>query len=138
MLSITEMRLHECNLHFDCWQRDKLSITTTAAREVEELKKRREEMERRRSEMKRIMRARESSSSSTSEESEMDEARIRIKVEYPSSGVDSMLEVLKCLKQTSSNIRLINSSFSPQQFSAALGIQTKVGFKCLIYEAKCT
>ncbi|KAK1379900.1 transcription factor bHLH92 [Heracleum sosnowskyi] len=104
-------------------KRDKLSITTTAAREVEELKKRREELKRHKTELNKMLGARETSS----EGSEMEEAKIRINVARPSSGVDSMLEVLKCLKQTSSNIRLIQSKFLPQQFSAILGIETKVG-----------
>lgn len=63
---------------------------------------------------------------SNSEGLEMEEAKIRINVAYPSSGIDSILEVLKCLKQTKSNIRLIQSKFLPQQFSAVLGIETKV------------
>lgn len=104
---------------FDWWQRDKHSIILTAAQKLEELKKRREELERQKNKM---LGARES----TSEGSEMEEAKIRINVARPSSGIDSMLEVLKCLKQTNSNIRLIQSKFLPQQFSAVLGIETKV------------
>ncbi|XP_017221683.2 transcription factor bHLH92 [Daucus carota subsp. sativus] len=102
---------------------DKLSITVTAAREVEGLKKRREELKRHNSEMNKMLRAREGSSD---QGSEMEEAKIRINVEHPSSGIDSMLEVLKCLKQTDSSTRLVQSQFLPQQFSAVLGVETKV------------
>lgn len=82
-------------------------------------------MERHKSEMNKVLAARESCGKG----SEMEEANIRINVAYPSSGVDSMLEILKCVKHTSSNIRLIQSKFLPQQFSAVLGIETKVGLE---------
>ncbi|KAL8104993.1 hypothetical protein AgCh_028961 [Apium graveolens] len=71
-------------------KRDKLSITITAAREIKELKKRREELERHKSEMDEVLGARESSGKGSSE---MEEAKIRINVAHPSSGIDSMLEV---------------------------------------------
>ncbi|KAK1379902.1 Transcription factor bHLH92 like [Heracleum sosnowskyi] len=115
------MRLH--SLLPSGTKRDKHSIILTAVQEVEQLKKWRQELERQKSAMNKMLGARESSS----EGSEMEEAKIRINVARPSSAVDSMLEVLKCLKQTGSNIRLIQSRFLPQQFSAVLGIETKVG-----------
>lgn len=87
------------------------------------MKKRREELKRHNSEMNKMLRAREGSSD---QGSEMEEAKIRINVEHPSSGIDSMLEVLKCLKQTDSSTRLVQSQFLPQQFSAVLGVETKV------------
>ncbi|KAL1806466.1 hypothetical protein ACET3Z_029534 [Daucus carota] len=103
-------------------KRDKHSIILTAAQEVEELKKCREELRRQQNEMLGAIEG-----SRGEEESEMEQAKIRIDVARPSSGVDSMLEVLKCLKHTDSNVRLIQSKFLPQQFSAVLGIETKVG-----------
>ena len=106
---------------YKCWQRDKHSIILTAAQEVEELKKCREELRRQQNEMLGAIEG-----SRGEEESEMEQAKIRIDVARPSSGVDSMLEVLKCLKHTDSNVRLIQSKFLPQQFSAVLGIETKV------------
>ncbi|KAL8104994.1 transcription factor bHLH92-like [Apium graveolens] len=116
------MRLH--SLLPSGTKRDKHSIMLAAVEKVEELKRCREELERQKREMNKMLGARESSSR---EGSEMEEAKIRINVAYPSSGIDSMLEVLKCLKKTSSNIRLVQSKFLPQQFSAVLGIETKVG-----------
>ena len=86
------------------------------------MKKQREELKRHNSEMNKMLRARESSS----EGSEMEEAKIRINVEHPSSGIDSMLEVLKCLKQTGSSTRIVQSKFLPQQFSAVLGVLQKI------------
>lgn len=87
------------------------------------MKKYREELKRQQYKINEMLEARES----RGEGSEiLEEAKIRINVARPSSGVDSMLEVLKCLKHTHSNIRLIQSKFLPQQFSAVLGIQTKV------------
>lgn len=102
-------------------QSDKNSIITTAAKKVEELKRFKEELERQNSEIERVLGARKS-------EEMVEQAKIMVRVAYPSSGVDSMLEVLKCLKQTSSKTTAFQSKFSAQEFSAVLGIETKVRY----------
>lgn len=52
--------------------------------------------------------------------------KINLKVENPTSGVDSMAEVLKFLKQNRLQTTSIQSVFSPELFQAQLQIQTKV------------
>lgn len=102
-------------------QSDKNSIITTAAKKVEELRRFKEELERQNSEIERVLGARKS-------EEMVEQAKIMVRVAYPSSGVDSMLEALKCLKQTSSKTTAFRSKFSAQEFSAVLGIETKVRY----------
>lgn len=99
-----------------------------AAKKVEELQNYKEELERQNNEMEKILAARES-------EQQVEQAQINIRVAYPSSGVDSMLEVLKCLKQTGSKTRAIQSNFSTQELSAVLWIETKVDGTSLFFHS---
>lgn len=52
--------------------------------------------------------------------------KIRVNVDNPTSGVDSMLEVLKCLKDSGSSTRSIQAEFSDQKLTAVLDIETQV------------
>lgn len=49
-----------------------------------------------------------------------------LRVPHPKSGIESMLETLKCLKHQGADTISIKSTFSPHQLFAALEIQTKV------------
>lgn len=53
-------------------------------------------------------------------------AKINVKVNNPTSGVDSMVEVLKFMKQRVLKVSNIQSVFSPEVFSAQMELQTKV------------
>ncbi|KAL9410765.1 hypothetical protein AB3S75_044525 [Citrus x aurantiifolia] len=53
--------------------------------------------------------------------------KIRVNVDYPTSGVDSMREVLKCLKDLGSSTRSIQAEFSDQKLKAVLDIETQMG-----------
>nr|XP_028947788.1 transcription factor bHLH92 isoform X2 [Malus domestica] len=51
--------------------------------------------------------------------------KIRLKVANPTSGIDSTLEVLKCLQHLGLKARNIRSNFSLEEFSAELEIESK-------------
>ncbi|XP_052189715.1 transcription factor bHLH92 [Diospyros lotus] len=102
-------------------KRDKRSIVEAAATEVEELQRCKEELERRKEEMERkLLLAR------TEQPREMEGAKIRIRVGNPFSGTDSMVEVLKCLRNMGTKTRAIQSQFSPQELSAVLHIESEM------------
>lgn len=54
--------------------------------------------------------------------------KIKLKVANPTSGVDSMVEVLNCLKKLGLKATNIHSVFSSEEFSAELEIETMVNF----------
>lgn len=91
-----------------------------AAKEIKELQSSKEHLERQNNEIvKKLLVARES-------KQEMEQAQINIRVSYPLSGLDSMLEVLKCLKQTATKTTAIQSNLSTQELSAVFKIETQV------------
>ncbi|KAL7105393.1 hypothetical protein ACP275_07G041700 [Erythranthe tilingii] len=99
---------------------DKKSILEMAVKEIEEMKKCKEVLEGQNREMGIILGATEKA------REEVEKAEIKLRVAYPASGVDSMFEVLKCLKETGSNATSIVSNFSDHEFSAALVVETKI------------
>ncbi|GMY27244.1 transcription factor bHLH92 [Fagus crenata] len=97
---------------------DKNSIVQMAAKKIEELQKCREELQRRNFEIEKNLVAMEGK--------RVGGAKIKLKVANPTSGVDSMVEVLRCLKCLGLNTRTIRSSFTAQEFSAELEIETEI------------
>ncbi|KAJ9700559.1 hypothetical protein PVL29_006051 [Vitis rotundifolia] len=93
---------------------DKNSIIEMANHEIQKLQSSKEELKRRNQELKAKLR----------EEEMM--LNIGLRVGNPSSGIDSMEEVLKCLKNMDLKTTAIHSQFSPQQLSAVVKIQTQV------------
>lgn len=53
-------------------------------------------------------------------------SKLRLRVANPISGVDSMLEVLKCLQSLGLKTRNIQSSFSAHEFSVEIEFENKV------------
>ncbi|KAE8698265.1 40S ribosomal protein S15-like isoform 1 [Hibiscus syriacus] len=53
--------------------------------------------------------------------------RIKVKIEDPTSGIDSMLEALKCLKAMDSKPTMIHSMFTHQQFLAVMEFESQMG-----------
>lgn len=104
--------------HFLYLQGDKNSIIRMAAKKIEELQRCAEEMRRRNLQVQ--------ASLASAEGERVGGAKIRLRVAEPASGVDSMLEVLKCLKAMGLKTRTIRSNFSAQEFSAELEIETEV------------
>ncbi|XP_034685156.1 transcription factor bHLH92 isoform X2 [Vitis riparia] len=94
---------------------DKNSIIEMAKHEIQKLQSSKEELKRRNQELNAKLR-----------EGTM-VLNIGLKVGNPSSGIDSMEEVLKCLKNMDLKTTSIQSQFSPQQISAAVKIQTQNG-----------
>ncbi|KAF7150970.1 hypothetical protein RHSIM_Rhsim02G0032900 [Rhododendron simsii] len=90
---------------------DKNSIIQEAAKEVKELQRHREELDRRNREIEGILAERERGKKNEG-------AKIKLRVANPTSGVDSMVEVLKCLKNMGSKTGAVQSNFSAQEFSA--------------------
>ncbi|KAK4361582.1 hypothetical protein RND71_020534 [Anisodus tanguticus] len=98
---------------------EKNAIVQTAVRRIEELKKYKENLKKRNNELHMIL--------AEGEKEEFEKAKIKAKVSYPISGVDSMLEVLKCLKNCGTKANAIQSNFSQQEFSTMIEIETKSG-----------
>ncbi|KAL0348948.1 UNVERIFIED_CONTAM: hypothetical protein Sangu_1122600 [Sesamum angustifolium] len=97
---------------------DKKSILEMAAKEIEELQKYKQELK---------WQNRDGDGLGCKEiGTAVEKAEIKLKVDYPASGVHSMLEVLRCLKNTGSTATAIQSSFSDHEFDAVLEIETKI------------
>ena len=56
----------------------------------------------------------------------VESTKIRIKVANPTSGVDPMIDVLKCLKSLGTKTRSIQSQFSDQELVAVMEIESEV------------
>ena len=114
VLDLESNNLRTFSVDLPLLQGDKNSIIEMAAHEIKKLQSSREELKRRNLELK-----------SKSMEQAM-VFNIGLRVGNPSSGIDSMVEVLKCLKNMDLKTTAIRSEFSPQQFSAVLKMQTQV------------
>lgn len=99
-------------------QSDKNSIIQMAATKIQVLQKCKEELQRQNLEAEKNLTAVEGE--------RVGGAKIKLKVANPTSGVDSMVEVLKCLKHLGLETRTIRSNFTAQEFSAELEIETEV------------
>ncbi|CAN4091194.1 unnamed protein product [Withania somnifera] len=97
---------------------EKNAIVQTAARRIEELQKYKENLKKRNDEVEMMILAKEE---------DFEKAKLKAKVSYPICGVDSMLEVLKCLKNCGTKANSIQSNFSLQEFSTMIEIETKSG-----------
>jgi len=89
-----------------------------AAKKIQELEMYKEMLKRRNDEIEERLAA----SGITNVES----TKIRIEVANPTSGVDPMIDVLKCLKSLGTKTRSIQSQFSDQELVAVMEIETKV------------
>ncbi|KAK8507279.1 hypothetical protein V6N13_070065 [Hibiscus sabdariffa] len=94
---------------------DKNSIVQMAAKRVQELEWLKKDLERRKQELQQ------------QQQQPNEENRIRVTIENPTSGIDSMLEALKCLKALDSKPTMIQSFFTNQQFLAVMEFQTQLG-----------
>lgn len=109
-------------------QSDKNSIVQTAKKTIEDLERLKEELQRKNRELEMIMMVNGTNNNNNNGGDDQSWNEIKLRVAFPSSsGIDSFLEVMKCLKSTGSIAKVIHSSFSIQEFSALLHIKTKVG-----------
>ncbi|GMN53505.1 hypothetical protein TIFTF001_022642 [Ficus carica] len=103
---------------------DKNSIVEAAASKIQLLQRCEERLRRRKVELEAVLARNE-------KEMTMIKAgggtNIKVKVAHPTSGVDSMVEVLNCLKRLGLKARTIRSVFSKEEFSAELELESKVG-----------
>ncbi|KAG2728063.1 hypothetical protein I3843_01G183000 [Carya illinoinensis] len=97
---------------------DKKSIIQMASKEIQELNGFVEELKRKNLEV-------EASLASVNGD-RPGVAKIRLSVPNRASGIDSMVEVLKCVKTLGLETRTIRSNFSAQEFSTELEIETEV------------
>ncbi|XP_022722366.1 transcription factor bHLH92-like isoform X2 [Durio zibethinus] len=99
---------------------DKNSIVQTAIKRVQELEWLKKDLEGRNNELQATLAA-------MNENQHTEGTKIRVRIVNPKSGIDSMLAVLKCLKQLGSKPRMIQSKFTNQEFLAVIDIETEMG-----------
>lgn len=99
-------------------QADKNTIVQTAASQVLELQCLKAELQSRNVEL-------EARLAKKAERAEG--AKINVKVVHPSSAMDSMVEVLKCLRNMEVKAKSIRSVISAEEFSAMVEIESEVG-----------
>lgn len=99
-------------------QKDKNSIMQMAEKRIQELETYKRILERRNGEIEEKL----AGSGIVNVES----TKIRIEVANPTSGVDPMVDVLKCLKSLGAKTRSIQSQISDQQLVAVMDIETEV------------
>ncbi|KAK3414894.1 hypothetical protein EUGRSUZ_H00196 [Eucalyptus grandis] len=98
---------------------DKNSIVQTACMRIKELVKYKQELERQNGELK----------SGLNEKSGGDKAegtKIRVKIANPTSGIDSMLEVLKCLDNMGLKATAIQTQCSADQLFAVIEVENEI------------
>ncbi|GLT42212.1 hypothetical protein SLA2020_162260 [Shorea laevis] len=98
---------------------DKNSIVKTAMRTIQELQEQKEALQRRNHELEANLVARN--------EKDGGGTKIRVKVDNPTSGIDSMVEVLRFLKKMNAKPRTIQSKFTGQELITIVEIESKVG-----------
>ncbi|CAM8918220.1 unnamed protein product [Rhodiola kirilowii] len=96
---------------------DKISIITAAATEIMRTRRTLEDLRRRNMELKKKLDAKGKGGVMSI---------VKIRVGNPVSGIDSMVEVLHCLKGSGSDIRRIQAHFSEQELSAELDVDSRI------------
>lgn len=103
-------------------QNEKNSIVQAASTEIQDLQRRKEELQRRNRDL-------EAGLGVVGEEDNdmvMGGTKIKIRIGNPASGIESMLQVLGCLDSLGLEMASVRSSFSTEEFSAAVEIQEEV------------
>lgn len=96
-------------------QNDKNSIVQMAAQQLQQLQGVKEDLERQHEELRTRV-----------EEEERGLSKVKIRVANPSSPIDSIVEVLKCLTRMNLRAKVIGSEFTDGEFSAMFEIESKV------------
>lgn len=102
------------------FQNDKNSIVEKAVDEIRKLEELKKELERRMN----VLEAK----SATDDVDEVSGTKVRFNLQEPLSGIDSMIEVLQCLKTMGTKLKTVQANFSPQEFSATMNIDTQVHY----------
>lgn len=99
-------------------KKDKNSVMLMAAKKIQELEMCKEMLKGRNDEIEERLAA--------SGIRNVESTKIRIKVANPTSGVDPMIDVLKCLKSLGTKTRSIQSQFSDQELVAVMEIESEI------------
>ncbi|KAJ1431599.1 Myc-type, basic helix-loop-helix [Sesbania bispinosa] len=98
---------------------DNNSVVQMAAKEIQRLQGCKEELQRKNCVLEANLEAVKSN--------KIGGSRVQyLRVPYPTSGIDSIIETLKCLKGLGVDTRRIKSKFSPQELFAVLEIETEI------------
>lgn len=98
-------------------QSNKNSIVEKAVDQIRKLEGLKKELERRMN----VLEAK-----SARDHDEMNGTKVRFNIQEPLSGIDSIVEVLQCLKSMGTNLNTVQANFSPHEFSATMNIETQV------------
>ncbi|XP_015887823.3 transcription factor bHLH92 [Ziziphus jujuba] len=98
---------------------DKNSIVHVATMKVKQLQRYKEELMRQNMELEQVLELKEKEKAKGT--------MINVMVNNPTSGIDSMVEALKFMKQNRLEVTNIQSVFSPEVFSAQMEVQTEIG-----------
>lgn len=102
-------------------QNDKNSIVQAASTEIWGLQRCKEELERRNRDLRASL-----GITGPEDNDVTGGSKIKVRVGNPTSGIDSMMEVLGCLDGLGLKMTSLRSSFSTEEFSAVLEIQEEV------------
>ncbi|XP_010442004.1 PREDICTED: transcription factor bHLH92 [Camelina sativa] len=97
---------------------DKNTIVEKAVDEIVKLQRLKKELERR---IKMI-----EAKSAKDGHNDMTETKVRFSLQEPLSGLDSMVEVLHCLKPMGTKLKTVHANFSPHEFSTTMNIETQI------------
>lgn len=95
-------------------QNDRKTIVQVAAKTIHQLQCWKRELEKRNYELEAKMGI------------EDNVKKIRVSIGNPISGIDSILEVLNCLKMLGSTVRSMQSQFSDEKLTAVIDVETQV------------
>ncbi|ESQ44663.1 hypothetical protein EUTSA_v10003353mg [Eutrema salsugineum] len=96
---------------------DKNSIVEKAVDQIGKLERLKEDLERRMN----VLEAK-----SAKDDDELIGTKVRFNLQEPLSGIDSMVEVLQCLKSVGTKFKTVQANFSPHEFSATMNIETQI------------
>ncbi|KAB5537606.1 hypothetical protein DKX38_015139 [Salix brachista] len=99
-------------------KKDKSSIIQMAAKRIQELETYKRIMVRRNGEIEERL--------TESGIVDVESTKVRIEVANPSSGMDPMVDILKCLKSLGAKTRSVQSQISDQQLTAVMDIETEI------------
>ncbi|KAF3500993.1 hypothetical protein F2Q69_00041511 [Brassica cretica] len=63
---------------------------------------------------------------SATDHDKMTGTKTRFSLQEPLSGIDSMVEILQCLKSMGTKLKTVQANFSPHEFSATMNIETQI------------
>nr|QGA72488.1 transcription factor bHLH92-1 [Brassica napus] len=96
---------------------DKNSIVEKAVDQIGKLDEYKKELERRMN----VLEAK-----SATDHDKMTGTKTRFSLQEPLSGIDSMVEILQCLKSMGTKLKTVQANFSPHEFSATMNIETQI------------